>query len=195
MATTMGFDFGLESPLCCFKRKYRWLLKIPEISATGVETLPPTRAARPSLTFKTLEAQHMHETIYFPAKPDWKPITLTLFDIKKNVNPVIKWIKELYSVDNKDVIYKYATNGFKKDAEIEMYDGCGEIIEKWVLENVFIESAEFGELDHSDSAILYIDLSLRYDRAWIEESPPESPPQPPQTIPALSPQATQEAIA
>ena len=120
------------------------------------------------MTFKTTEAQHLHETVYFPAKPDWKPINLTLFDLVRNENPIIKWINELYEVTPTEVYYKTSTVGFKKDAKLELYDGCGEIIETWVFENIGIENAEFGELDHSEAGIVFIDLTLRYDRAYLQ---------------------------
>ena len=159
----MSWDFGLEKTDACFKRKYRWLLKIPEVSATGIETLPPTKSARPSITFKTLEAQHMQETIYFPGKPDWKPLNLTLFDLRKNENPIWTWIKLTYPAeDSKGRAPKY-----KKQGLLEMYDGCGTTIEQWRLDNMFIESADFGDLDHSVSDVTYIDVTLRYDRAVL----------------------------
>lgn len=160
---TMGWDFGLEKTDACFKRKYRWLLKIPDISATGIETLPPTKAARPSITYKTLEAQHMQETIYFPGKPDWKPLNLTLFDLRKNENKVWTWIKDTYPADAS----KGRAPKYKKQGTLEMYDGCGNTIEQWILENMFIESVDFGDLDHSVSDIVYIDVTLRYDRARL----------------------------
>jgi hypothetical protein len=168
MAQRMSFDFGLDKTTACFKRKYRWLLKIDGVSAEGIDALPPTKAGRPSLTFKSMEAQHFHETIYFPGKPDWKPINLTLFDLKKNKHPVIEWINEYYEVNSSGVTLKTATNGFKKQGKLELYDGCGEIIEKWIFENMYPETIEFGELDHSDSNIIYVDISLRYDRAYYE---------------------------
>lgn len=157
----MSWDFGLEKTDACFKRKYRWLLKIPEISATGIDTLPPTKSARPSITFKTLEAQHMQETIYFPGKPDWKPLNLTLFDLRKNENPIWTWIKLTYPAETS----KGRDPKYKKQGQLEMYDGCGNLIEQWKLANMFIESVDFGDLDHSVSDIAYIDVTLRYDRA------------------------------
>ncbi len=169
MAERMSFNYGLEKTDACFKRKYRWLFKINEISAQGINALPPTKSGRPSLTFKSLEAQHLHETIYFPGKPDWKPVNLTLFDLKKNKHPIIEWINLYYKVDAGSVTLLTATNGFKKQGTLELYDGCGTVIEKWVFENMYPETAEFGELDHSDSAVIYVDLSLRYDRAYYEQ--------------------------
>lgn len=170
---TMGFDFGLDEPNTCFKRKYRWLLRIPDVSADKINTLPPLKSARPSLSFKEMEAQHTTETIYFPGKPDWKPINLTLYDIKKPVHPVFEWIKLLY--DPRGDEYKFSMHtspeeSFKKHrAELEVFDGCGNIIETWIYENIWPQNIEFGDLDMTSSEYLTCDLTLRYDRAYIQE--------------------------
>ncbi len=170
----MGFDFGLQNPDTCFKRRNRWLFKIDGISATdtststGINALPPSKAARPSLTFKEIEVQHLNETIYFPGKPDWKPVSLVLYDLKKNKHPIFEWIKLVYDPKNGD--YKTSCNGFKKpNATLELYDGCGEVLETWVYETVYPQVAEFGELDMSSSELLTCDLTIRYDRAYIQD--------------------------
>jgi hypothetical protein len=166
----MGFDFGLESTEVCFKRKNRWLFIIPDISAEGVNTLPPSRGARPSLSFKEMEAQHLSETVYFPAKPEWKPITLSLYDIKKPglvQNPVFEWVKKIYD-PQKDSSWTAPCDGFKKKiARLELYDGCGTTIEQWVFESIWPQSIEFGDLDMASSEVVTLELTLRYDRAYI----------------------------
>lgn len=169
MARVMGFDFGLQSPDVCFKRKFRWLFKIPEVSAEGIDTLPPEKGARPSLSFKEVEVQHLNEIIYYPGKPDWKPINLTLYDLKKNRNPIITWLSEQYNPQTGAWKIGFGGGGqFKKSvALLEMYDGCGNIIEAWQFENIWPNNIEWGELDMSDSQYVTIDLTLRYDRAYV----------------------------
>ena len=167
----MGFDFGLEKSDLCLMRKFRWLFKIDEVSAQGANTLPPEKGARPSLSFKEVEVQHLNEIIYYPSKPDWKPINLTLYDLKKNENPVLKWIREQYNT--KEGTWKVGYGGgdrkFKKDnATLEMYDGCGNVIETWKFVNIWPNNIEWGELDMQDNNYLTVDLTLRYDRAYIE---------------------------
>lgn len=170
MARNMGFDFGLESPNLCLMRKFRWLFKIPEVSAYGTNTLPPEKGARPSLSFKEIEAQHLNEIIYFPSKPDWKPVTLTLYDLKKNTNPVFEWLKKQYDPEKGDW---NVPGQFKKGiASLEMYDGCGNVQETWIFENVYPNNIEWGELDMSDSTYVTVELTLRYDRAYIPAPPP-----------------------
>jgi hypothetical protein len=166
---TMGFDFGLDSSDTCFKRKNRWLFTLYGISAdaSSINALPPTRANRPSLSFKEIEVQHVTETIMLPGKPDWKPITLVLYDLRKEKNPVFEWIKEIY--DAKEGIYRPSSERYKKpNAKLEMFDGCGGVIETWTLESVWAQNIEFGELDMSSGEVMTCDLTLRYDRAYIE---------------------------
>lgn len=172
MGRQMGFDFGLENPNTCYKRKNRWLFKIEGVSAQGVDSLPPTKSARPSLSFKEIEVQHLNETIYYPGKPEWKPINLILYDLKqpssRGVNPIFKWLSEIYD-PKENSKYKPSCDGFKKpQATLELYDGCGKTIETWVFETVWPQAVEFGELDMGSSDLITCDLTLRYDRAYIE---------------------------
>lgn len=162
----MGFDFGTDIADVCFKRKHRWLFKIPDVSVEGVNSLPPSRSARPNLSFKEMEAQHLTETIYYPAKPEWKPITLSLYEIKKKSHPVFDWVKKIYDPEN-DSRWKPSCPDFKKKANLELYDGCGNIIEKWVFENIWPQAVEFGDLDMSSSDLVTLEMTLRYDRAYI----------------------------
>lgn len=159
----------------CFKRKFRWLFLIPSVSGAEIGMLPPERGARPSVTIKENEAQHLNEIIYFPSKPDWKPINLTLYDLKTNNNPVINWLSNQYNPQTGSWNIGYGevqnpANEFKKDAQIQMLDGCGDIIEEWELENVWPNNIEWGELDMSDSNYVTVDLTLRYDRAYKRDS-------------------------
>jgi hypothetical protein len=157
----------------CFKRKYRFLFRINDISgdtSDGVNALPPLKSARPSLSFKEMEAQHLNETIFYPSKPEWKPVNLVLYDIKGSTNPVWKWITKAYdpSLDNGG--WKPSvSSGFKIGrCSLEMYDGCGSVIEKWVFEGAWCQNIDFGDLDMSSSEVSTIDLTLRYDRAYIQ---------------------------
>ena len=178
----MGFNYGnkkLDSEDVYFKRRYRWMFHIKGVCGGEDATsplLPPGKAGRPSLSFKEMDAQHITETVYFPGKPEWKPISLTLYDIKtERFNPVIQWIAKMYNVGEK-VSWNSGSNDknrqFKRECTIDLYDGIGNIVEQWKLENVWPISIDFGDLDFGSSDILTIDLQLRYDRAeFIEVTP------------------------
>lgn len=156
----------------CFKRKYRYLFRISGISGDltdGINALPPLKSARPSLSFKEMDAQHLNETIYYPSKPEWKPVNLVLYDIKGNTNPVWDWIKKTYNPEFPGSWSPSVSSGFKIGrCSLEMYDGCGNTIEKWIFEGAWCQNIDFGDLDMSSSEVSTIDLTLRYDRAYIE---------------------------
>ena len=164
----MGLGFGLEKSDICLKSKFRWLFIIPGISADGVDSLPPSKSARPKISFKEIQVEHMHETIYLPGKIEFTPITLSLYDQKRNSHPIFKWIKAAFNPCN--VSYQYPVDSkLFKTAYLELYDGSGSVIERWIYENVWPKDVDFGELDMSDSEVLTCDLTLRYSRSYIED--------------------------
>lgn len=173
----MGFDFGLStqaSSKACI-RKFRWLLKIDNVSARGASCLPPSRSSRPSISFKETEINHINETIYFPTKPDWKPISLVLYDLQRDEHPVFAWLKSIYNVTERTANWSpIVDSNFLKTADLVMLDSIGNTIESWVYENVYPQSIEFGELDMGSSDIMTCNLTLRYARAYIVSNLPNS---------------------
>jgi hypothetical protein len=183
MPEKMGLQFGLESSAnkTC-KRKFRWLFRIPEVSADGIDTLPPLKSARPTLLFKEMVVKHLIEDVYYPAKPDWKPIQITLYDLKENTAPagttgnrtrnlMFQWIREFYrpgtGLGELDLPNE---RRFIKTCTLTMLDGCGETVETWVFEDAWPQSTNFQTLDMGDSGIATIDISLRYARAYVEDN-------------------------
>lgn len=175
MRIDMGLGkLGLGDPKRCFKKKYRWLLEIPSVCTEGVNVLYHSKASRPSVQFKEIEAIHQTETIMFPGRPEWKPIVLTLYDTKtKDIHPVFEWLKTLYNPDtgsyglssSRDLADN--SKNFKKfGCYLSLYDGCGNMIEGWRLDNVWCQNLEFGELDMQLSEVVTCEVSLRYDRAY-----------------------------
>lgn len=176
----MGFyqsEWNNDPGSVTFKRKFRWRLFIEGISVDGTNALPPHKAARPSMSFKEMEAQHLNEVIYFPSKPDWKPVQIVLFDIIKGcgddnvINPVFMWLTRQYDprLASCAAWYPALDNpGLKAaDVRLSLYDGCDNVIETWVYEHAYPQSVEFGELDMGNSDVVYCEATLRYDRAYI----------------------------
>lgn len=166
---SMAFDFGLGDPSTCHKQKFRWLFKIQDVSAQGTNALPPYKSQRPNLSYKEMDIQHLTETIYRPSKPEWKTVTLTLFDSKANQSPVWTWITSFYDPQAGTVDAPVGGKFIVNDATMELYGGSGTVLETWTWENVWCQEANFGELDMSASEYVYVDLTLRYDRAYFQD--------------------------
>jgi hypothetical protein len=166
----------------CFKRKYRWMFFIEDVCGTssdgsyGTNVLPPSKGSRPNISFKEIEANHVSETVYFPGRPDWKPISLTLYDFTiQKTNRVFEWLKLYYNINDEKTTIRPSVgesvlaNALKiPQASLILFDGCGNKIERWIFENVWPQSVEFGELDMQSSEVVTVDVTLRYDRAYVE---------------------------
>lgn len=157
----------------CVKRKFRWMFTIDDVCGNGEDgtspMLPPLKSARPNLSFKEMEIPHLTETVYRPSRPEWKTINLILYDLVKTENPVIKWFKNIYDASQENN-WTALNQQYVKDVKIELYDGCGNVIETWKLENAWPQSIEFGELDMTNSDFLTCDVTLRFDRAFIDKN-------------------------
>jgi hypothetical protein len=165
----MGFGVPEWNGLSCIpKRKFHWVFSIPGIS--GSSGLPCKVGARPSINFREIEIQHVNEIIYFPGKPEWKQLQLTLFDIEENetgaTHPIMQWIEAAYDPRGGDWFPSF-NNAFRKQTgTLTMLDGCGEPGEMWSFDGLWPQTADFGELDMSNYDIATCEVTLRYDRAY-----------------------------
>ena len=57
--------------------------------------------------------------------------------------------------------------GYKRDVELEMLDPTGVVVSKWILKNVMIVDADFGDLDYSQDDLAEITMTLRFDYAIL----------------------------
>ncbi len=52
-------------------------------------------------------------------------------------------------------------------ATLQLYDGCGCLIEEWKYEHAWPQTVDFGDLEMNNSEFVTADVTLRYDRAYI----------------------------
>jgi len=165
MAQNMGITWAFNK---IFKRKFRFVFSIPGVVDDGISALPPLTAARPSIKFGTMEVIHLTETIYFPTRPTFEPIQLSLYDVQVT-SPVWDWILLLYNP--KEGTYtktkgKSEFSTYKTHCSLSMLDGCGSTIESWNFDAAYVESANFGNLSMAEADTCMVDISLKYDRAY-----------------------------
>jgi len=180
----MGLSIGLSSGATC-KRKFRWLMTIDEASGSaaggggsggvvgdGASLLPPLKTSRPNLAFSELKINHLNETIYYPGKPDWRPINLTLYDTitTGGLHPVFEWIRRFYNPQSGDWRTVLGTN-FLQTVRLQLFDGCGDVIEQWTYEEAWPSNVNFSEVNMADSGIVLCEITLRYARAYVGGSP------------------------
>lgn len=165
----MGFQFGLEANNC-FKRRYRWMFAIRENASPSIEVIPCITGSRPSLQFKETAVETLYETLWYPTKPDWKPITIVFFDLKKDTVPFWDWINSVYDTKAgifRPIVGKTSSGSFKKTGILELYDGCGNVLESWIIDNIYPQNIDYDELDMGSSELVNASVTFRYDRAYL----------------------------
>jgi hypothetical protein len=165
---------ALVAPGTIFKRRFRWMFSILEVCGDhSINVLPPLKGARPNLAFKDIEIPHLIENIYIPGKPEWKPINLVLYDIcpPSHNHPVWNWIHKIYQPDNGEYypIRRGDGNTFKEEGKLQLFSGCGDVLETWIFENCWPSEINFGELDMANNEVVTCDIVLKYDRAYRQE--------------------------
>jgi hypothetical protein len=186
-----GFD-GVTFKFPVMKTKFRWYFSIQNITGDSTQALPCIKASRPKIQFREMQAEHLNETIHYPSKPDWQPINITLLDrCIQQQHPIFTWLRLQYDPQPSSLGSSGGCKGasfigggcgscfdcsnwfpcvdplsFKTCACLQLYDGCGEVIESWVLEHCYPQTIDFGELDMTTSEVVTADVTLRYDRAF-----------------------------
>lgn len=167
-----------------FKRKFRWTFTVEDIC--GTSRVPENfvkLAARPNLSIEETEINFLNAKTWIPGKGSWNTITVTYIDVANvaqlstgssqsgdsSPDNIYKWIASVYDFRG---VAAGATPGQLNNGSrrrdysalgvINLYDGCGGVLESWLLNDMWPTEVNFGELDYSSSEELTIELTLRY---------------------------------
>lgn len=145
-------------------RQNRFILSFP--ADTGIQSWWVSTSALPSIQQKEVEIQFMNTSTYVLGRYVWDVIQVKL---KSLIGPstsqaVMEWVR----LGSESVTGRqgYAA-GYKRNVTIQMLDPTGVAVQKWVLINTFITTANFGSVDYSNDSLSEIDITLRYDYAIL----------------------------
>jgi hypothetical protein len=145
-------------------RKNRWLLRFP--ADLGIQEWWLSSASRPCIKQTEKEIQFLNTSTWVVGRYTWDTIQVKLRDpIGPSASQAImEWVRlHSESVTGRQ---GYAA-GYKRDVELEMLDPTGVVVSKWILKNVMITDASFGELDYSQDDVAEIQITLRFDYAIL----------------------------
>lgn len=145
-------------------RKNRWLLRFP--ADLGIQEWWLSSASRPSIKQSEKEIPFLNTSTWVVGRYTWDSIQVKLRDpIGPSASQaVMEWVR-LHS-ESATGRQGYAA-GYKRDVELEMLDPTGVVVSKWILKNVMIVDAQFGDLDYSQDDIAEITMTLRFDYAIL----------------------------
>ena len=174
-----GAGFGILHP----KQRNKWQVTFVGLGRLvgGAENLARdiTRQAinftRPTVTFEEVTIHRYNTIAYVAGKHSWNTVTLTLEDdisglASTAVQAQLETQQRLIGNDLPGQWLNTAATGsdYKFGTILQMLDGNEGVTETWKLEGCFIMSANYGELDYSDSTAVQLSLELRYDPARHE---------------------------
>lgn len=149
------------------KRKFRWTFAIEfcnhskNVPASFVKT-----ASRPSLTIEETDINFLNEKTWIPGKASWEAIDVTYYDVSASENiGLLSWLASVYDFTNDTCRWMNAKRqDYAGSGILRLLDGCGNIMEQWILNDMWPTSIKFGDLDYSSSEVCEIALTLRYSK-------------------------------
>lgn len=168
-------------PDITFKRKFRWTFEIQGFCNNERNIVPEhfvVTASRPNLSIEETEINHLNAKTWIPGKAAWETITVTYIDVAHETNRMIwNWLATTY--DFTDPVNLPMGNKRDWDATgiLNMYDGCGVLLETWNLQHMWPQAINWGEVDYSSSDNCTIELTLRYSDVIYRSLCPDFVPQ------------------
>lgn len=143
------------------KRSNQFIMEIEGIPAYLVKT-----SAKPTINNNEVALDHMNVKRYVKGKSEWNSIAISLYDpiIPSGTQAVMDWVR---------LHHESATgrNGYssmyKKEVTLTQLSPLGEKVEEWILKGAFITESNFGSLDWGSEDVMMIEITLRYDWAFL----------------------------
>lgn len=155
-----------------FKRKFRWTLDIfpycGDIKRIGPNFVKT--ASRPNWDIEETELNYLNAKTWIAGKHSWQSITVTYIDAAvTEIQNLYSWVSLLGRINNPGTFFQGSKfTDYAAYANLYMYDGCGFPMDLWVLDNVWPQAVNFGELDYTSSEEATIELTLRYDKVFYQ---------------------------
>ena len=160
-------DFGNEVDF--WNRAYSWEPKKQHQFIMAIDGIPAyliKSAAKPSIANGEITLDHINVQRYVKGKSVWSTLAISLYDpiVPSAAQAVMEWIRLHHeSATGRDGYSSF----YKKEIKLRQLSPLGEIIEEWILHGTYITDANFGSLDWSQEDIVNIELTLRYDWAFL----------------------------
>jgi len=160
------------------KRNFRFKVEITGLEANSVLWWAKS-VTTPSFDVSETEHNFLDNKYYFPGRVTWNEVSLSLVDpISVDAVALTNMLVEgaNYQVPSNipaadsdfSTMSKKAATGELGQVIITILDASGKNIEQWTLNNAFLKSAKYGDLDYSNDDLRSVELTIRYDWATCD---------------------------
>ena len=161
------------------KRKFRFTVQFDGLDfGEGIIWFAKS-VGKPEITVTEAEHTFLDKKYYYPGRVEWNTVTFTLVDpadvskdqdAVRQMNTLIeaagyKIPKSPNGPGSLETMSKGKSSASLSTIVINQINGEGVTIESWTLNNPFIKSAKFGELDYTGDELVELSLEVRYDWA------------------------------
>lgn len=158
------------------KRQHRFLIYM-ELGGAFVPYLAKS-VTKPGFEVSETEHKFLGNTYYYPGSLTWNDVTCTIINsIDPDAQDLLLQALEdsgylfppTQAIEGEDgTINKVSSLEALGQVKIAELDGEGEEIGTWILQNAFIKSATFGDLDYAGDDLLNVEIGFKYDWASYE---------------------------
>tara|TARA_R110002020_G_scaffold349388_1_gene562982 strand:+ start:1438 stop:1986 length:549 start_codon:yes stop_codon:yes gene_type:complete len=165
------------------KRNFRFQVEITGLEENSVLWWAKT-VTTPAFDVSEVEHNHLDNKYYFPGRVSWNEVSLTLVDpisvdAVQLTNKLV--IDSGYVIPSrppanaldKVTLSKAKSTAAVGDVVISILSASGIPIEIWTLNNAFIKSAKYGDLDYSSDDLRTVEMTFRYDWATCVNTGPD----------------------
>jgi len=164
------------------KRAFRFLM---DIGAGGGDTLASyfvKTAKKPTFSMDgAQEVKYVGHTFKYPGRVKWEDITITVIDpgspdataIMMNILSNSGYNTPTSAYDSRQTISKLKSNFALGAIILRQINAEGNDIERWTLNNPFLQSVDFGEVSYDSDDVVNYTLTITYDNAtlWTAGTP------------------------
>jgi hypothetical protein len=140
------------------KRVNRFVVEFP--TELGIETWKVQTIKRPTQNINSVEIPFLNESNWVAGRYTWSTIDITFID---TIGPstsiqLMEWAR--LHAESLTGRMGYAA-GYKKDLIVKALDPNSVEVEKWLLEQCMIVTADFGNHDYGDDGLQMVTLTLQ----------------------------------
>ena len=157
------------------KRSFKWVVIFGGTTGGTIPSFIASKVTKPSLSIGETEHNYLNHKFYYPGQVTWNDVSMTLVDPLEPdaARLLLQRIKEggYRPPENKNdltTISKAKSVAQFSQIKIQQLDAQGTARETWVLWNAWPKDVKFGDLDYSSEDMVNIELTFKYDYAWID---------------------------
>lgn len=155
------------------KLKNRWRVTFTNFGGANNSTdvsMQAITVSRPNISWDEVQLDRYNSRAWIAAKHTWSEMNLTVEDdvSSKAAKAIQEQIqKQQYMTGDAGPWLAAAPEAsvYKFDTVLEMLDGNEMVLERWLVQNCWIKTADYQDLDYAASEKVTIALTIRYDHA------------------------------